>query len=234
MDFYEAIKPRSTEITIAGESRRVERARLGRFFRLSEAYRKYREALDGQNSRAIDYLFGYLALSSGISKEQWGSCSPLELADGFLCLVQLNNVQLDLPLFSGVPEREEKVYDYRGRFIATWVTRLARMYGWTAQYILESLFPEEAVCYLQEVEIQDFNEREFAYSLSELAYRYDKGTKTSRYVPLKKPGWMVAKKREAEVEEPKIPAAFIPQGIVIDLGEAYRQRKSRPDRGSGD
>ena len=233
MDFHEATKPRSTEITIAGEPRSIERARLGRFFRLGEAYRKYQEALAERNSHSVSYLLDYLATASDTPRGMWEDASPLELADAFLRLVELNRIQLDLPLFSGVPERDEKIYDYSGRFVATWVTRLARMYGWTADYILGNLFPEEAACYLQEAEIQEFNEREFRYSLSELAYTYDKGTKRSRYVPLKRPGWMVAKK-EKEDEKVSIPKRFIPQGVVIDLEKGYRERKSRSDRGSGD
>lgn len=233
MDFYEATEPRSTEITIAGEPHRIERARLGRFFRLGELYRKYQEALIEQNGRSIDHLFDYLVLASGIGRKAWENSTPLEFASGFLRLVELNRAQLNLPLFSDSRKREEKIYDYNGRFIATWVTRLARMYGWTAEYILDGLFPEEVMAYLQEAEIQEFNEREFAYSLSEMAYVYDKATKKSRYVPLKRPGWMFEKKpKEAKGEEPKIPSRFIPQGVVIDLEKRYRETKSRKDRGS--
>jgi len=232
VDFYEAIKPRSTEITIAGEPRTIERARLGRFFRLGELYRKYQKALSKRSARSIEYLLDYLALSSDISREEWENCSPLEFADGFLRLVELNNVRMNLPIFSESQEKKEKVYDYNGRFISTWVTRLARMYGWSSEHIL-NLFPEEAACYIQEAEIQEFNEKEFVYRLSEMAYTYDKGTKRSRYVPLKRPGWMLAEK-EKEVEKIKIPIGAIPQGVVINLEDRYGKKKSRPDRGSGD
>ena len=230
MDFYEAIKPRSTEITLAGEPRTIERARLGRFFRLGELYRKYQEALTKRSARSIEYLLDYLALSSNISRGEWEDCSPLEFADGFLRLVELNNVRINLPIFSESQERKEKVYEYSGRFIATWITRLARMYGWSSEHIL-NLFPEEAACYIQEAEIQDFNEREFIYRLSDVAYVYDKGTKRSRYVPLKRPGWMLAEKeREKEDEKVRIPAKFIPQGVIIDLEARYGKKKSRSNR----
>lgn len=224
MDFYEAIKPRSTEITLAGEPRIIERARLGRFFRLGELYRKYQKALSKRSTHSIEYLLDYLAVASDISRGEWENCSPLEFADGFLRLVELNNIRINLPIFSESQERKEKVYEYKGRFISTWVTRLARMYGWSPEQIL-NLFPEEAACYIQEAEIQEFNEKEFVYQLSDMAYRYDKGTKTSRYVPLKKPGWMLAPK-EKEIEKIKIPAKFIPQGVVIDLGERYKRKKN--------
>ena len=230
MDFYEAINPRTTEITIAGESHTVERARLGRFFRLGELYRKYHETLTERSIRAIEYLFDYLAVSSSIPKEKWENCSPLELGDGFLRLIELNNIRLNLPLFSDSEKREEKVYDYNGRFIATWVARLARIYGWTAEYVLENLFPEETVCYLQEAALQEFDEREFVYSLSELSYRYDKSSKTSKYIPLRKPGWML-ERREIKGEKIEIPKRFIPQGVVVDLEEIYRKRKPSPNRG---
>lgn len=228
MDFYEAIKPRSTEITLTGEPHTVERARLGRFFRLGELYRKYQKALSKRSARSIEYLLDYLALSSDISRGEWEECSPLEFADGFLRLVELNNVRLDLPIFSEEQERKEKVYEYPGRFVATWITRLGRMYGWSPEIIL-NLFPEEAAAYIQEAEIQDFNEKEFIYRLSEVAYTYDKGTKRSRYVPLKRPGWMLAEK-EKEDEKIKVPARFIPQGVVIDLEARYRKKKSRSNR----
>jgi len=139
---------------------------------------------------------------------------------------------MNLPIFSEPQEKKEKVYDYNGRFISTWVTRLARMYGWSSEHIL-NLFPEEAACYIQEAEIQEFNEKEFVYRLSEMAYTYDKGTKRSRYVPLKRPGWMLAE-REEEIEKIKIPIGAIPQGVVINLEDRYGKKKSRPDRGSGD
>lgn len=228
MDFYEAIKPRSTEITLAGEPRIVERARLGRFFRLGELYRKYQRALSKRSARSIEYLLDYLALSSNISRGEWENCSPLEFADGFLRLVELNNIRMDLPIFSETQERTEKVYEYSGRFIATWISRLARMYGWSPEQIL-NLFPEEAACYIQEAEIQDFNEKEFIYRLSDMAYTYDKGTKRSRYIPLKRPGWMLAEK-EKEVEKIKIPARFIPQGNIIDLEDRYGKKKSHSNR----
>jgi len=223
VDFYEAIKPRSTEITLAGESHIIERARLGRFFRLGELYRKYQQALNKRSIRSIDYLLDYLALSSDISRGKWENCSPLELADGFLRLVELNNVRINLPIFSESQERKEKVYEYRGRFIATWISRLARMYGWSSEQIL-NLFPEEAACYIQESELQEFTEREFLYQLSDIAYQYDKHSKTSRYIPLKRAGWMLEKKEKEE--KIKIPKKFIPQGVVIDLGEKYRRKKS--------
>jgi len=232
VDFYEAIEPRSTEITLAGELHIIERARLGRFFRLGELYRKYQEALNKRSIRSVEYLLDYLALSSDISRGEWENCSPLEFADGFLHLAELNNVRINLPIFSESQERKEKIYEYKGRFIATWVSRLARMYGWSPEQIL-NLFPEEAACYIQEAEIQDFNEKEFIYRLSEMAYQYDKGTKTSRYIPLKKPGWMFEEK-EKEVEKIRIPAKFIPQGVVIDLEERYGKKKSRSNRGSRD
>jgi len=225
VDFYEAIKPRFTEITLAGEPHTVERARLGRFFRLGELYRKYQEALSKRSTRSIECLLDYLALSSDISREEWENCSPLEFADGFLRLVELNNVRMNLPIFSESQEKKEKIYDYNGRFVATWITRLARIYGWTAEYIL-NLFPEEAACYIQESELQEFAEREFLYRLSDMAYTYDKGTKKSRYVPLKKPGWMLAEKEEKD-EKIKIPAKFIPQGVVISLEDRYGKKKLR-------
>jgi len=233
VDFYEAIKPRSAEITIAGESHVIERARLGRFFRLGELYRKYQEAVIERKSYAVDCLFDYLFLASDIPKGTWESISPLELASAFLRLVELNNAQMSLPIFSDSTEREKKIYDYNGRFVATWVTRLARMYGWSADHILESLLPEEAACYLQEAAIQEFDEREFIYRLSDVAYRYDKTSKTSRYVPLRRPGWMLEPK-EAEVEAIKIPRKFIPTGVVIDLETAYGKKESRSDRGEVD
>ena len=221
MDFYEAIKPRSTEITLAGEPRIIERARLGRFFRLGELYRKYQGALVKRSPLAIGHLLDYLVVSSSIPRKEWENCSPLEFADAFLRLIELNNIKIDLPIFSGSQKREEKIYEYTGRFIATWIARLARMYGWTSEYILENLFPEEAACYLQESRIQEFNEQEFIYGLSEVAYRYDKITKTSRYIPLKKPGWMLAPKEKVDEEAIKIPRKYIPQGVVVDVEKVY-------------
>jgi len=86
---------------------------------------------------------------------------------------------------------------------------------------------------IQEILTDDQLEKEFAHSLSEVAYEYSSQTKKSHKVPLDRPVWMRPKFIKAE-KKIKIPANLIPIGNTINLSDEIEKKhlqktESRPD-----
>jgi hypothetical protein len=67
--------------------------------------------------------------------------------------------------------------------------------------------------FVQEILIDDQMRREWEYSLSQVAYKYDKRGK-GELVPLKRPGWMLA---SGGPPKSKILKKLLPVGNIIDL-----------------
>jgi hypothetical protein len=72
---------------------------------------------------------------------------------------------------------------------------------------------EDALSKIQEIIVEDQLEKEFFYGLSEVAYHYDKSTKTSKFVPMPRPHWMRAQPKP--IQRFKIPVSMMPMGVVI-------------------
>jgi len=207
--FLDAVDPgQHADVILAGVIRRVGRARLGLHLRLSRLV----EAFDASDD--ADELAGsirkYLSLC-GLQPEGTGS----ELLVAYAALRRVNGWQWELPFMRDQVEASTKAipYDYPDRTWAWWIHRLASRYGWTRDEIFD-LWPEEAACYLQEIFVSEFDEAEERRSLSELAYKYDKGSKRSRYVPLPRPNWMAGKEPPTRRQ---VRRDMVPIGVVIDL-----------------
>ena len=74
----------------------------------------------------------------------------------------------------------------------------------------------EAFAKIQEIVVDEQLDREFIYGLSEVAYRYDKASKSSKFVPLPRPVWM--RPKIEPVKKVLIPAAMLPMGVVMTDG----------------
>jgi len=222
MDYLEATLPRFASVLLNGHELRVVRAPLGLHYRLSEIMDRWQDARNASDQvKAAELTFSYVALATGLEDKEVRQASLIEVLASFLLLVNLNRASGVLPFMSTDHPKEEHDYDYKNRGLANWVTILAGQYGWTPQYILEELSPEEAMCYLQEALLQKHGDREFLYRLSEMAYTIEgKGKNArSRYVPFPKEPWMAKKM-------PKIlvPKTWLPQGQVIDASNLGRAR----------
>jgi len=64
--------------------------------------------------------------------------------------------------------------------------------------------------------VDDQLDREFIYGLSEIAYHYDKNTKTRKFVPLPRPHWM--REKIQPVKKFPILKAMMPMGNIISDG----------------
>lgn len=224
MDYLEAITQRSVTILLNGAELVVRRANLGSHYRLSIILDEWQEARrKKEHHKASELTLAYVALATGLDIKAIETSGISEVMFAFTMLMRLNQAQDDLPFMQikRRGRREEYEYDYPHRALADWVARLANHYAWTSKYILEQLTPEEAICYMQEMLLQDYEDKEFIYRLSEVAYTYDKGSKKARLVPFPKPSWMA--KKLPTVRIPKsIAAKWYPQGNVIEAGDIGR------------
>jgi hypothetical protein len=122
----------------------------------------------------------------------------------------------DFPILRGATKNGKAVdWDYPER---TWVYYshvLAKAYGWTLEYIAD-LEVNEAIAHLQEVFTENQLENEFAYSLSEIAYPYNKSSKKSEFKPMERPYWMKAKVSNV-ARKVMMRKSMLPVGNVQDV-----------------
>lgn len=207
LGYLDAIDPgQCIDVVLAGVNRRVYRAKLGLHLRLSRLAQKFDE--DPTAGAVWDYLS-----ACGLPDEGTG----VDRLAAYVALRLLNEWQWDLPWMKapGDPAHKPPAYEYDDRTWAWWLHKLASRYGWSRDQIF-NLYPEEAACYLQEIFVAEFDEADERRSLSELAYKYDKGSKISRFVPTPRPGWMVG------MEAPKtrkVHRRAVPMGNIISLDD---------------
>jgi hypothetical protein len=206
--FFEAITPQSVVVTLAGQEVNVARARLGLHLRLGRLSDSFDNAPGSpEMGAAIRAYFDLLEVDIS-------GASAVEILRAFSQLRELNAWQWALAFMKGTgkPKEAPEPYDYPGRNWAWVVHKMASRYSWTREEIF-NLWPEEAAAYLQEILIAEHFEAEERYRLSELAYQYDSTSKTSRYIPYRKPSWMYSEKMPEPV---RILKSMLPMG-VLDL-----------------
>jgi len=212
-DFLAAVDSRQgINIIIGGQAVFVPRCRLLRHLQLSQI-----EVKIGENRHPVEIsgqIIKYLSLG-GITNEQLKEASAYELLEAFFALRRLNAWQWLLPWLSkpNTTPSDPEVYEYEGRRWAVWVHRLASRYGWGLETIW-GLYPEEAAAYIQEIMVSEYYEREDQRALSELSYKYDNSTRSSRFVPAPMFSWMID---ESPPEPIRVLIRTLPVGNVIKL-----------------
>lgn len=193
----------------SGEAVYVPRARLGTHLQLARLESKI---VDNRDPQGLARLVTEYVDRAGLSSIE----DPYELLEAFIALRALNAWQWVLPWLEGRdgnPNVPREPYDYEGRSWAIWIHRLGSRYGWSRKEILD-LWPEEAAAYIQEILVAEYYETEDRRALSEVSYRYDKGSNTSRFIPRPKHLWMVD---TGPPESVKVHPRYLPVGNVIDL-----------------
>jgi len=172
-----------------------------------------------------DYLSTALFIPIDFSKVFWKD----EL-DAFFSLHNVTAPKSDLPLLHREPSKKSKTdpWNYSGRAWFLYSNILAKSYGWTEKQIAK-LKVEDALAYIQEILTDEQLEREFIYSLSELAYDYEKVTKKSKLRPMQRPYWMQPDITEVkEIKTPKVASKYIPVGVIKENKNAKETPKFKP------
>jgi len=188
--------------------------RLKEWIRLETQKEKIVKAVEGGNDFPSE-LFQYLAAFLGVSSKQYDQSDWTLIIEAFyFCLSKSPQVKLPITTPSNESSKEES-WDYPERNWHLYSHLLAKTYGWELEYI-SCLQVEEALAKIQEIIVDDQLSREFEYGLSEVAYHYDKHSKTSKFVPLPRPHWMRTKIQP--IKKSLIPKALLPMGVVIADG----------------
>lgn len=171
----------------------------------------YRTASQGHDSLgAVRSFFSLLTLCE-IKTDSHRLCDVLNT---FLLLVDgLTRAMQDLPaavtIGSGTIRfgTQGPVYDYpeRGRY--AWVDMLAYNYHWSRAEIL-ALHPREAARFVQEIKLHEWEEWEWQYARSDLAY-----DKQGKFKRPQKPAWMTTnmtpQKAQEDIKPIRIPRKFL-------------------------
>jgi hypothetical protein len=207
----------NVSINVNGKSVEVERAKLRLWFNLEDMRSKLKEAVEGGDTQAVSLIIcSYLSAASNENIEIFQDTIWEEVAIAFADVCALNSPRLQFPLFNVDEDKplDTVSWDYEGRLWYLWVHLLAKAYGWTAEYIAE-LEIEDGLAFIQETTVEDQLRKEWEWSLSEMAYEYNKAAKTSQYKPLPRPNWMRAIRKEPK--KTKMLKMMLPFGPVENL-----------------
>jgi hypothetical protein len=138
------------------------------------------------------------------------------------------NEIVSIPLTKVKSKKQSKPdsWDYPGRNRVLWTSLLCRHYGWTVEYV-RSLEVSTVFQLAQETLVDRQLEREFLWSMSEIAYPYNSSTKKSEFRELPRPEFMW--QQATEPKRFKIPTKLMPIGLVNDVGgmSEYIQKKTK-------
>lgn len=141
----------------------------------------------------------------------------------------------DLVPLEADSETGPKPTDFTGRPLARMIHTLADHYGWSIEHII-NLPRDVAMAHLQECILADRRAKEWTYSLSEVAWEYDKGAGVSRYRPLPDLPWekgIRPRQREEDAIPEHIRAKYWPKGLIIDLQDPDLRRKTLAEEENG-
>lgn len=163
-----------------------------------------------------DKMFAYLSASFEIKPEKLEKKTWRECFELFGSANDRFSVKINIPIIRDAPkDGEETDWEYEGRTWYYYSHLLATAYGWDLEYIA-NLGVEEAFAHIQEILTDSHLEKEFMYSLSEIAYPYNKSTKKGEFKPMRRPYWMKPL-APREVKKIKMRKDFIPMGKIIDI-----------------
>lgn len=191
-----------------------------------------KKAIDEAVSKKdYDSLFLHLVqfvdmASSKNGKIDWSKVSWYEFINVYFQTVTINQPTIEFPVMyqSKTQKADSKMpWEYDGRAWYFWLNLFAKIYGWNESTIGE-LDIDTAIGLYQETLLDDQFEKEWQWSLSEIAFPYNSSTKKQEYKPLERPEWMLPL---APTTMPiiKIRADMIPVGNVLSVEDVERQMK---------
>ena len=166
----------------------------------------------GENSDEFPtHLLSFLSTAFRINQKHFEKAEwdKVILAFYAICL-KSPTVKLPLLMPSDTESKKDD-WEYDGRTWHLYAHMIANSYGWSFEYISQ-LRVGDALATIQEIITDEQLNKEFIYSLSEIAYPYNKNTKESKFIPLPRPQWM--RPRVREIRRYKIPVSSMPIGVV--------------------
>lgn len=210
----------SVSFDLAGRSYSVSKPGLRKWLELEETNKQIIDYMRDKNMvEASNSICSYLLLV--IEADDLHSIFWKEIAEAYISITMLCIPSIDLPLLHGSLEDKTEGWDYDKRTWYLWSHLLASRYGWSLEYIANVDF-DDALALLQEIFVENQLKREWEWSLTELAYSYNKVTQRSEFRPLPRPSWMGSGKNipASKAEKPvRMPVEMMPIGLVMKWEE---------------
>lgn len=198
------------EIQVGSQTLSVSRPHLKKWLELEQI--KSREKAD-----KVEVVCKYLSAFLDWSDEQLDKIGWIDVISLYTRCLEINSIQLKLA-FLEIREKKTKaeVWEYPEQLWYSFAHMLAQEYGWTLDVIAE-LDVDDAMALIQEILLDEQFQREWQWSLTELAYPYDKGSKKSTFHPLERPTWMRIQAGKVKLKTVRTPANMMPIGNVIGM-----------------
>lgn len=207
-----------TKIKINGKEFEPIRLKLKGWAKLDELRLVMEEAVTRKDiDRYYLTMVKVLETASIPSGINWDDVAWFDVLDALTRCLELNTPTINFPILQSKKTSNEKLpWEYPERTWFYWLNLFSQKYGWTENTI-EQLDVDTAIGLYQEIAIDGQLEKEFTYSLSEIAFPYNASTKKSEYKPLPRPEWMLPIIPKPKVI--KIRRDLLPVGNVINLTE---------------
>ncbi len=140
-------------------------------------------------------------------------------------VVSLNSPTIEFPILRSASKEKPQPWEYEGRSWYFWLNLFSRNYGWSEDIIAE-MDIDTAIGLFQEISIQEQMEKEWQWSLSDIAYQYDKSTKKSVYKPLARPNWMTPMVPK-QLPVVRIKQSHLPMGNVVNVQAEEVERRAK-------
>lgn len=194
------------------DSETVIRIRLRQWLNLGATHTELKRAIDAGEYHSIpELVFSYISIAL---PDFNGRDAPWEfVCDLFNRISGIVKLDENIPLLKSFSsdDDDDSPWEYPGRNWYFWAHTIAKEYGWSLEYIAE-LDVNDAIKLLQEILVSTQLEKEWSWGVSDKSSGYDSSTKTSRFIPLRRPNWM--QKISPVPEVIKIHRDFLPVGII--------------------
>ena len=206
------------EISLGDNKYSLDRIGLKLWLALEEIRETIIKAAENGNTDNMALsLSSYISAALGISIDKLMQLPWYEVANTYMQIAMLCMPKYDLAVLK--PKKDETKHniswDYPERTFYLWSHIIASHYGWTLDYIAEMPF-DDALAILQEAMVEEQLQKEWQWSLSEVAYPYNESTKKTEFHPLSRPSWML--EEVPAIKKVKILKSMLPVGKIVRWG----------------
>lgn len=207
-------------ITILGKPITFKRLTLRGWSQLENLKKSMDDAVLGKDfDKYYICLVQFIETSMSPFREiEWKVVPWYEAITAYSEAVKLNLPTLEFPILASTKAENKKLpWEYDGRQWYFWLHILASNYGWD-EYKIGDTDIDTALGLYQEILLEEQLDKEWTYSLSEIAFPYNSSTKKSEYKPLDRPEWMLPISPK-QLPVIKMRKEMMPVGNIIDMTE---------------
>jgi hypothetical protein len=210
------------ELQLNGNTYSVGRFKLRQWLEFDRLVKQTQTAVTDHNIGLYAHSMAQVVATAVLSSLQEVIEAPwFELTEAYSKLLDLNR-PWNIPMVQNSHTEQKPVgWEYPGRDWFWWFNLFARHYGWHRE-LIEDLDIDEAISLLQEILVDEQMEKEWQWSLSEIAYPYNDATKKSVFKPLERPEWMQPAANLKLMQKTRLRKSMMPVGKIV--GEDGNER----------